>query len=124
MSILFVPSLDPVMHSAHLPHMPYCAGSANLNVLKYLMIYAGAKGMGEDFSGREHGLKHSHGTHPLPGETILHVAARHGRHRCLERFLDWMPKEAIYVENRFENLPCSFALFGTEQICFLHRWPP
>jgi hypothetical protein len=77
-------------------HTLNCAGSANLNVLKYLMVYAGARGMGDDFSGHRHFIS----TLPFPGETILHVAARFGSPRCLERFLSWMPEEAIYIEDR------------------------
>ena len=62
--------------------------ASNINVVKYLMLYAGslsheasalrAQGMGPEFSG-ESAL---FGTpHPILGETILHVAARFGRSR-------------------------------------------
>lgn len=64
------------------------AHAGNVNVLKYLMLYAGssprdpsalrATGMGPEFSGENalFGMPH-----PILGETILHVAARFGRSR-------------------------------------------
>lgn len=64
------------------------AHAGNINVLKYLMLYAGsshldssalrATGMGPEFSGENalFGMPH-----PILGETILHVAARFGRSR-------------------------------------------
>jgi hypothetical protein len=91
----------PTTTRAHKEHALFSAvtatgsGSANVNVVKYLMVYAGARGMGDDFSGHKHFIS----TLPLPGETIMHVAARFGSPRCLERFLSWMPEEAIYIED-------------------------
>jgi len=44
--------------------------------------FTGALGMGKDFSQQHHHLKLA--VYPVPGETILHVAARSNRPRCAE----------------------------------------
>ena len=84
------------------------ARAGDLNVLSFLINHAGVKGHGPDFSGQD--LHRNKAVNTIPGETILHVAARMKRDTCLQKLLVWLPIEAIYMKDAHDDTALHHAL--------------